>query len=137
MASYFTWKAHEPLNQNKEIQKSAMGLVVTVNLCTLNGLFILQFKSYEIAFSWCLWQTSFPIYFPFFTKICLIISPSNKYPPCWSFKPNKSNQFKVVIKSRTRLTWNADMSLIFQKQHVPHSVLYRCGIKLPQLIVES
>ena len=79
----------------------------------------LQFESYEIAFSWCLWQTSFPIHFLFFTKICLT-SPSNKYPPCWSFKPADSNQFKVDIKSRTGLMWNADMWLIFQRQHVQH-----------------
>ena len=87
------------------------------------ALFILQFESYEIAFSWCLWQTLFPICFLLFTKICLIISSSNKYPPCWSFKPAESNQFKVDIKSRTGLTWNADMWLIFQRLHAQHSPL--------------
>ena len=112
LAGYFSWKAHEPLNLNKEIQKSAMGLGVTVTYaCSVDCLFCnsnhMKSLSYEI-FSWCLWQISFPIYFLFFTKICLI-SPSKKYPPCWSFKTPESNQFKVDIKSRTGLTWNADM----------------------------
>ena len=36
---------------------------------------------YEVALSWCPWWTSFPIRFLSFTKICVIISSSNKYPP--------------------------------------------------------
>ena len=76
------------------------------------ALFILQFGSYEIALSWCLWWTSFPICILIFNKISLTISSSNKYPQCWSFKLAKSNQFKADIKSRLGLTWNADMWLI-------------------------
>ena len=56
-------------------------------------------------------KSSFPVFdellflcFLVFTKICHIISSSNKYPPCWSFKLAKSNQFKVDIKSKTVLT---------------------------------
>ena len=73
-------------------------------------LFILQFKSYEIVLSWCLRWASFPICIFVFPKICLIITPSNKYLQCWSLKLAKSNQFKA-IKSRAGLMWNADMWL--------------------------
>ena len=39
LARYFSWKAHEPLNQNKEIQKSDMGLWVTVTYaCSVDCL---------------------------------------------------------------------------------------------------
>ena len=74
-------------------------------------LFIFLSKSYIVAPSWCLWWTYFPMCFLVFTKICLIIWSLNKYPPCWSFKLSKSNQFKVDIKSKTGLMWNADMWL--------------------------
>ena len=70
-------------------------------------LFIFQFESYEIALFWCLWWTSFPIYFLVFIKICLIISSSKYSHHVWI----KSNQFKVDIKSREGLTWNSDMWL--------------------------
>ena len=66
---------------------------------------------YEITLSWCIWWFSFPIYFLNSINMCLIISFSKKYWPCLSFKLAKSNQFKVDIKFKTGLLWNANMWL--------------------------
>ena len=51
---------------------------------------------------------------PCFTKIC-VISSLSKYPPCWSFKLDNSNQIKVDIKLRAELAWNADLWLNLSK----------------------
>ena len=55
LAGYFSWKAHEPLNLNKEIQKSAMGLGVTVTYACSVGSIYFAILTVWITFSWCLY----------------------------------------------------------------------------------
>ena len=109
LASYFSWKAHQPLNHNKEIQKSAMGLGVTVTYAHSMGSFY-----FAIQIIWNhLFLMSLTNFFPSMLSLFhqnlshhLIIK---QIPTIWSFKPTKSNQFKEDIKSRPGLRWNADM----------------------------
>ena len=96
----FLWKSRRASWSKQEIQKSTMGLGVTVTYANSVG-----FVYFVIQIVWSrLWWTYFLICFLIFTKIYVIISLLNKYPPCWSFKFAKSNQFKVDIKLRTGLT---------------------------------
>ena len=105
----FTWPAI-PLEKQKSLLIKARDPNISYrfggqcNLCTLSGFCLFcnsnRMKSpFLDVFDELLFIRSLV-----FTKICVIVSLSNKYPPCWSFKLAKSNQFKVDIKSRTGLT---------------------------------
>ena len=77
--------------------KISYGFGVTVTYARSVGFVYFAIRIVQSRLSWYLWQASFPMCFLVFTKICLINSLLNKYPPCWSFKLAKSNQFKVDI----------------------------------------
>ena len=104
LAGISSRKAEEPLDQNKR-SKNQTWVWGHCNLCTLSWLCLFcNLNRMKSPFPDVFNELLFPICFLVFTKICVIILLSNKYPPCWSFKLAESNQFKVDIKSRTGLT---------------------------------
>ena len=106
----FSRKAHKPLNQDKR-SKNTLWVWCHCNLACSVGFAYFAILFIQGSLSWYLSRASFPMCFLVFTKICLIISLLNKYPPCWSFKLAKSSQFKIDIRSKTGPTLNADMWL--------------------------
>ena len=101
LASYFSWKAHESLNQNNEIQKSAMGLGVNLTYAHSMGSIYFAIR--------IVWNHLFMMSLTNFFSYMLPLFHQNlshhltNTPPCWSFKPAQSNQFKVDIKGATKL----------------------------------
>ena len=116
----FIWQTI-PLEKQKSLlidtrdPKISYGFGGHCNLSTLTGLCLFcNSNQMKLVFR-CLWWTSFPICFLAFTKICVIISLSNKY--------------------LNKMTWNAGMSL----RNLPKTACatlesFKCKIKLPNMI---
>ena len=96
LTSRFFGKAHKPLDQNKR-SKNQLWVWCHCNICTLSGL-CLFCNSNRTKSPFLISLTSFFSYvLPCFHQNLSNHFIIEQYPPCWSFKLAKSNQFKVDI----------------------------------------